>query len=159
MSESGGGVNINMSGMDGGTGTSSSTTTTTTHSSTTTSSTNISPEPATHVVYVEGYNGPIGCAMPMRQNDFAAAKKSISSKSFEESKLTIAKQVFNNNCLTSAQVKEIMLLFSFEESRLDFAKYAYGYTYDPGNYFKVNDAFTFESSIDDLNTYISSFSR
>ncbi|MBK9515283.1 MAG: DUF4476 domain-containing protein, partial [Flavobacteriales bacterium] len=44
--------------------------------------------------------------------------------------------------------------FSFEDSKLDFAKYAYDRTYDIGNYFKVNDAFTFESSMDELNEFI-----
>ena len=86
-------------------------------------------------------------------------KSSINSKTFEESKMTIAKQILNNNCLLSGQVREIMLLFTFEDSRLDFAKYAYGRTYDIGNYYKVNDAFTFESSIEDLDSYISSFRR
>ena len=62
----------------------------------------------------------------------------------------------NNSCLLSAQVKEIMLMFNFEETRLDFAKFAYGRTYDIGNYFVVNDAFTFESSIDELGDYINS---
>jgi hypothetical protein len=67
--------------------------------------------------------------------------------------------VIGTNCLLSSQVKEIILLFSFEETRLDFAKYAYGYTFDIGNYYQVNDAFKFESSIDELNTYISGFKR
>ncbi|HPA31317.1 MAG TPA: DUF4476 domain-containing protein, partial [Bacteroidia bacterium] len=88
--------------------------------------------------------------------DFSDLKQSISSKSFEDSKMTIAKQVLRNNCLFTSQVKELMGLFTFEESKLDFAKYAYDFTYDIGNYFKVNDMFTFESSIDDLNNYINS---
>ena len=45
-------------------------------------------------------------------------------------------------------------MFSFEDSKLDFAKYAYERTYDIDNYYKVNDAFTFESSVDELNEYI-----
>ena len=110
-------------------------------------------QPAAYVL--PGYSGPIGCPYPMSPTDFATAKSSISSKSFEDSKLTIAKQIFGSNCLLSSQVKEIMSLFSFEDSKLEFAKFAYGKTYDTGNYFKVNDAFTFESSIDELNTYIS----
>ncbi len=154
VNENGGGVNMNMSGMDGGTST-SSTTTTTTHSTTVTSSSpHNDPPPATHVVYVDGYNGSIGCPVPMSNSDFQSFKSSVQSKSFEESKLTIAKQVLNNNCLTSAQVREVMKVFTFEDSRLDFAKYAYGHTYDINNYYKVNDAFTFESSIEELNTYI-----
>ena len=41
----------------------------------------------------------------------------------------------------------------------DFAKYAYGYTFDLGNYYKLNDAFTFESSISELNNYVNSHKR
>ena len=87
---------------------------------------------------------------------FENAKKSIASKDFEDSKIKIAKQIINTNCLLSSQVKEIMMLFDFENTRLELAKYAYGYTYDLGNYYIVNDAFDFESSIDELNEYINS---
>jgi hypothetical protein len=47
-----------------------------------------------------------------------------------------------------------MTLFDFENTKLDFAKFAYDRTYDRANYYKVNDAFEFESSIEDLNRYI-----
>ena len=157
--ENGGGVNINISGMDPNMQGSSQTTTT--HTTTTTTSSGGTwndpppPPPAPHS-YVPGYNGPIGCSVPMSPTDFTDFKNSVSSKSFEDSKLTIAKQVVNNNCLMASQVKEVMLLFSFEATRLDFAKYAYSHTHDIGNYFKINDAFTFESSIDELNNYIGS---
>ncbi|MCX6291485.1 MAG: DUF4476 domain-containing protein [Bacteroidetes bacterium] len=157
MNENGGGINMNVSGMDG---TSNSSTTTTTHTTTVTSSsttTNAPPPPPpapVRVVYVDGYNGSVGCPIPMSSSEFQSFKSSVQSKSFEDSKLTIAKQVLNNNCLTSAQVREVMKVFTFEETRLDFAKYAYGHTYDINNYYKVNDAFTFESSIEELNTYI-----
>lgn len=162
MNENGGGINMNVSGMDPNSGVNSTTTTTTTHTTTVTSSNSgypdepvaTTPPSSHHVVYVTGYNGPIGCPVPMSSSDFDSFKSSVESKSFEDSKLTISKQVLNNNCLTSAQVREVMKLFSFEDTRLNFAKYAYGHTYDIGNYYKVNDAFTFESSIDDLNKYI-----
>jgi hypothetical protein len=91
---------------------------------------------------------------PMNPEDFASAKASISSKSFEDSKLTLAKQIAASNHLTSKQVKEIMQLFSFEDSKLDFAKYAYKFVYDPNNYYIVNDTFKFSSSIDELNEFI-----
>ena len=68
--------------------------------------------------------------------------------------MTTAKQVGRDRCFTAEQVKGIMNTFSFEDTKLEFAKYAYERTYDIGNYYKVNDAFTFESSIDDLNSYI-----
>lgn len=124
---------------------------TTTHT-TTTGHTHAAPEP---VSPVPGYSGPIGCHYPMSPADFNRAKGSISSQSFEDSKLTIAKQIATNNCMLSDQVKEIMNIFTFEETKLEFAKFAYGRTHDLGNYYIVNDAFTFSTSIDELNSYIS----
>lgn len=166
----GGSISINASGMgmdDGMSSSSSSsttTTTTTTHSVTTTTTgapgtVVVAPAPApapppAQVVYVVGYNGPIGCPVPMAPNDFQSFKQSVQSKDFENTKLTIAKQVIQNNCLTADQVREPMTLFDFENTKLDFAKFAYDRTYDRANYYKVNDAFEFESSIEDLNRYI-----
>lgn len=115
--------------------------------------------PGTTGYVLPGYNGPYGCPYPMSAGEFESAKASIKSKSFEDSKLTIAKQIITNNCLLSRQVKEIMLLFSFEDTRLDFAKFAYAYTLDLRNYYKLNDAFTYESSIDELNQYIQGTGR
>lgn len=101
-----------------------------------------------------GYSGPIGCPWPMNETDFADAQRSVSSKNFEDSKLTIAKQITGANCLTADQVKRMMRTFDFEASKLEYAKFAYGKTFDIGNYYKLNDAFEFESSIDELNEHI-----
>jgi hypothetical protein len=111
------------------------------------------------VYIMPGYNGPTGCPYPKAPQDFAGIKASIMSKSFESTKLEIAKQVLAQRCMTSGQVTEMMNCFDFESTKLDFAKFAYGRTYDLGNYYRVNDAFTFESSINDLNNYINSFRR
>ncbi len=148
----GGSINMNVSGMDATTHSHSSTTVT--HSTTTTTTSAPPPPPPAPVNYLPGYTGPIGCPVPLSPNEFSDLKKTISTKTFEDSKLTIAKQVVGSSCLFAAQVKELMMLFTYEATRLDMAKYAYRHTYDVGNYFKVNDAFTFESSIDELNEYI-----
>jgi hypothetical protein len=106
-----------------------------------------------------GYTGAIGCPWPMDQSAFSGALGTINGQSFEDNKLQIAKQVFTSNCMTTAQVSQIMALFSFEDSKLDFAKFAYGRTYDLSNYFMVNNAFTFSSSVDELNDFIQSQPR
>lgn len=145
------GVNINMN--LGGTGAAVQhtqvTTTTTSHSG--------AAQPSHYVM--PGYNGPIGCPWPMDKGAFGTAVSTISGQTFEDNKLQVAKQVFTSNCMTSAQVAEILRLFTFEESRLEFAKFAYGRTYDLGNYFVVNSAFTFSSSVDELNDFISGSRR
>lgn len=154
VGETGGSINMNIGGMDM-TGTSTSTTThshTTTSTTTSSSSTPPPPPPS----YLPGYTGPIGCPVPMNPVDFSDLKSTIASKDFEDTRMTIAKSVLKNHCLFVSQVKDLMGLFTFENTKLDFAKYAYGYTYDQGNYFKVNDMFDFESSISDLDKFINS---
>ncbi|MBI3501744.1 MAG: DUF4476 domain-containing protein [Bacteroidetes bacterium] len=147
-----GGVNVNMN-VNVNDGTSHSSTSTMTSTTTTSSSTTTSAPASGNVYVLEGYNGPHYCNWPMSPPDFESAKNSIRSKSFEDSKATVAKQILGSNCMLSSQVKEVMMLFDFENTRLDFAKFAYGKTFDPGNYYKLNDAFQFESSIDELNKY------
>lgn len=157
VSENGVGIDMNVNVNQSESHSSSSTTTTTT-TTTIVNENNTAPTTQDHYI-MPGYNGPIGCPWPMSQPDFASAKQSIALKDFEDSKLTIAKQIFNTNCLLSSHVKEIMMLFTYEDTKLEFAKYAYGRTFDIGNYYKVNDAFTYETSIDELNNYINSLGR
>ncbi|HNR21259.1 MAG TPA: DUF4476 domain-containing protein [Bacteroidia bacterium] len=155
VGETGGSINMNVGGMD----INGSSTTTTTHShttTTTTSSSSNSTPPPPPPSYLPGYTGPVGCPVPMNPGDFADLKNTIASKDFEDTRMTIAKSVLKNHCLFVSQVKDLMGLFTFENTKLDFAKYAYSYTYDQGNYFKVNDMFDFESSISDLDKYINS---
>lgn len=170
------GVNMNVNVNGTGTGTSTTgaatrTTTTTTKTTTTvshtgTATTATATRPATTVpvttavlepVYrMPGYNGPVGCGEPMSGSAFEEAKSSIASKGFEDTKMTLVKQIGGSNCFTVDQVKQLMGLFSFEDNKLDLAKFAYDHTYDLGNYYKVNDAFSFESSVEELNQYIKS---
>lgn len=148
-------MNINLNGNLNTSTSHTETSTTTVHTS------GGAPVPAqqSNVYVLPGYNGPTGCSWPMSESDFANARNSIQSKSFEDTKLTVAKQIFNQNCLLSSQVRDIMSTFDFEATKLEFAKYAYGRTYDIGNYYQVNDVFDFEASISDLNAYINSYRR
>lgn len=95
------------------------------------------------------------CRWAMKPGDFSAAKKTITESSFDDTKLSTAKSIVSANCLSTDQVVEICKLFSFEESKLEFAKFAYKFTTDPKNYFKVNNVFSFSTSKEDLNSYIS----
>lgn len=155
-------IHMNVDGNGNSTGSQVTTTQTTTSYSTTTTTDDYQqtyPQPQQQAYVMPGYNGPVGCAYPMSPGDFQGVKQSIAGKSFDDTRLTIAKQVIASNCLLSDQVKEIMMIFTFEETRLDLAKYAYGYTFDTGNYYRLNDAFTFESSIEELSRYIDEYRR
>ncbi|WP_103071586.1 DUF4476 domain-containing protein [Aquimarina sediminis] len=148
-------LNVNI-GITDDTYSETTTTTTTTYSTTNNNPPIYENEPiATNNHYVmPGYNGSIGCSYPMSDTDFNSVKESISTKTFHDTKLTLAKQITSTNCLTSEQAKQIILLFNFEDDKLEYAKHAYGYIYDLSNYYKVNDAFLFELTIEELNDYI-----
>lgn len=153
-------INVNANVSEGSSGTVASTyssTTTTTSTTTSSSGWGESGESSySETNQLSGYNGQTGCNYPMTDGDFNEAKQSIASKTFEDSKLQIAKQIAKANCLLASQVKQIMQLFEYEDSKLDFAKYAYKYTYDQNNYYKVNDAFEYELTIEELDEYIES---
>jgi hypothetical protein len=167
VGESGISINIsdNMMGGDMGTtttGTGTSTTTTTTSTSVTTSGTTtgfddvIVDEPVETVetvVYVDGYTGSIGCAVP--QSSAASIKGAIEDEDFKSDKIMVAKQATKNKCLTVSQIIDISDAFDFEDNKLEFAKYAYDRTYDKDNYYQVNKIFDFASNKRELNEYIS----
>lgn len=82
------------------------------------------------------------------------AKNAINNQRYDADKLRIAKDVAMDLPLKSIDVLDIMNMFSFESSRVDFAKFAYNKTVDTGNYSIVFEAFKYSSSIKDLEDYI-----
>lgn len=90
----------------------------------------------------------------MSDQDFSMAKESLRKEWHENTRMTAAKQIIDKNYFSSQQVKELLYLFTFENNRLELAKYAYGKTADQANYYVVNDAFTFNSNKEKLSEYI-----
>ncbi|HLP49327.1 MAG TPA: DUF4476 domain-containing protein [Chitinophagales bacterium] len=96
---------------------------------------------------------PVGpCAM--NPNDFGQLKRTIDNAGFESTRLTIFKQAAAYNYFTTAQVRELMDLFWFENTKLEVAKVAYNKTIDQNNYYLVNNEFSFSSSVNQLGEYI-----
>lgn len=97
--------------------------------------------------------------VPMDERTFSDVKRSISGSSFDETRLSTAKTILNSNYVSTNQVMELCKLFSFEDSRLKFAEYAYSRTVDQGNYFKVANVFSFDANKTALNDYINNNRR
>ena len=90
----------------------------------------------------------------MSANDFNQAKETLREEWFENTRISTAKQIIDRNYFTSQQVKELLYLFTFENNRLEIAKYAFSKTVDQSNYFIVNDAFIMNNNKDELNRFI-----
>lgn len=90
----------------------------------------------------------------MNARDFDQVKQSLRKEWFENNRMTSAKFILDKNNVTTAQVKDLMSLFTFENNKLELAKYAYRKTVDQKNYYQVMDALTFSSSKDELARFI-----
>jgi len=90
----------------------------------------------------------------MNARDFDQVKQSLRKEWFENNRLTSVKFILDKNNVTTVQVKELMSLFTFENNKLELAKYAYRKTVDQKSYYQVMDALTFSSSKDELARFI-----
>jgi hypothetical protein len=89
------------------------------------------------------------------ENDFREMLNVISNRPFDSSRLSLSMQMASSNHFTSAQIARILHLFSFDSSRLEFAKHAYRFAADKQNYYRTYDSFSFDSSVRELSDFIS----
>jgi hypothetical protein len=99
-----------------------------------------------------------GCSNPMNDVEFQIALESVSRQPFDGPKLGAAKNLAKKNCLLASQVRDVIYTFSYEPAKLDFAKFAYVHTFDPGNYNEVKDALS-PASQEALEKYLESLPK
>lgn len=90
----------------------------------------------------------------MSPNDFDAAMAMLSNEKFDDTRLTLAKQIVTNNPMTVSQIAQICRQFSFENNRLELAKFAYPFCVEKHKYYMLNEVFTYDSSKQELNEYL-----
>lgn len=90
----------------------------------------------------------------MSNGRFDLLIQQIRKASFESSKVNVASQALRNNKITVNQLIGILGEFSFESTKLKFAKDYYRSVVNRRDYFMINDVFTFQSSKDDLTDFL-----
>lgn len=95
-----------------------------------------------------------GCLGVTTATEFTKIKKSISSIAFSDTKMSTAKLATKNNCLSVEQISEICKLFSMDDDRLEYAKYAYNYCNDKRNYYNVGSSFSFSTTLEEFNHFL-----
>jgi Domain of unknown function (DUF4476) len=159
ISMGGVGISMNVNGMGqdmdntANINTTTSTTVTTTQSSSGSNNTITEPpvinkkQPATTIKQE-------GCSAAMSPASFSKMKQAVESKPFSDTKMSTAKIATKNGCVSANQVMEICKLFSMDDDKLVYAKYAYDYCVDKANYYTVSEVFSFSSTTDDFNTFL-----
>ena len=86
---------------------------------------------------------------------FNKIKQAVNKEFSDADKLRMAKVTVKNVWLKTSQVKEIMNLFFDDNKKLEFAKYAYDYCSDKGNYFTLAEEFFSPANKNSLLDFIS----
>lgn len=78
----------------------------------------------------------------------------LKNESFDETRLSMAKNMVANNKMAAHQIKRLAESFSFDNNKLSFLKYAYDYCIDRQNYYECVDVLSFSSDKEALLRYI-----
>ena len=97
----------------------------------------------------------------LSDDEFKDILQSLRRESLENTRSQVARQIVTSSrsLFRSSQVKQMVQCFSFDSSKLEFAKLAYEFTFDKEKYFLVNEAFDFDSSRQNLARHIDSWNR
>jgi hypothetical protein len=86
--------------------------------------------------------------------EFFSLKDVLSLQSTDKARLQVAKKSLQQRQLYAKDVEELLHIFRFEGSRLEFAKWAFDRVKDPENYEEVYGAFRYETTIIQLENYL-----
>ncbi len=88
--------------------------------------------------------------------DMNEMKELVKSATFKDSMEKQAKMmVKSKQCFRTDQIVELLSVFTYDDSKLMVAKYAYDYCIDTQNYYRVVNSFSFKSYQDNLTKFIS----
>lgn len=90
----------------------------------------------------------------MAAKDFEEVYGMVKKESSDNTRLSLAKQIVAANSMSAKQIAMLVKLFSFENNKLEFAKYAYQYCVDKKKYYLLYDSFDQDNSRRELNEYI-----
>jgi len=90
----------------------------------------------------------------LKESDFNDARVFIKASAYADSRLSIAKQVAESNCITTQQLTEILGLFKHENSRLDFLMFAYDHVVDVSNYGSAVNCLRYEFTRDKFLAFL-----
>ncbi len=102
-----------------------------------------------------GNNG--GYSNSVSYQEFQSMRETLRRERFENTRMGLAQQMFDRNTFKAEQVRELLQMFTFENYKLDLAKYAYRNTVDRNNYHLIYDVFSHNSSKQELARFISSY--
>jgi hypothetical protein len=88
----------------------------------------------------------INCEQPISNNELVNLKNDMLKEQMDSRRVGKAKQLFNEKCLITKQVIDILQTIKMENPKLELAKFLYGRTLDKNNFAKVANEFNLDSN-------------
>ena len=96
----------------------------------------------------------LDCKTAVTEVQFSEILKSIKQNSYENGKTIATKIQLSNNCISSAQAKKILDLFTHDREKLEVLKFTYNVLVDKENAKTLADELQFEESKTEFLKYI-----
>lgn len=94
------------------------------------------------------------CLNAVTDDEAVQMKNSIKSESFEDDRITLAQNLSKDRCFQAHHVVQIMSAMSFQDSKLEIAKFLYSKTENKNDYEICVNELTFASDREELRNYI-----
>ena len=99
------------------------------------------------------YENDNACRNQLTAEEMDYLLQSLRSRDSESTKERIARDAIRNSSIAAEDLKRVLQEFEYENARLEFAKYAYDYLCDREHFYYIYDAFSFDSSVEELERY------
>ena len=94
------------------------------------------------------------CLNPVDDDEAAQMKSTIQGESFPSDRMTKAQILSKDRCFQAHHVVTIMSAMTFEDNKLEIAKFLYNKTQNKNDYEMCVDALTYGSDKTELRNYI-----
>ncbi len=93
----------------------------------------------------------------MNNYDFDRLVREVEDTPFDERKFTIISRAISARSITANQLSILMETLAFDSTKLKLAKYGHAMVVDEQNFYQVYTAFDFNSSANELDSYLAMY--
>lgn len=99
------------------------------------------------------YEGEIGCPWPLKDEELNEVKLKINNLSIDDRKIDVYSDFRQSKldfCITIEQLRSIVILFEYDEFKIEIVKKSYPFIYDKDNILLLEKDFSYQNSFDEL---------
>ena len=99
------------------------------------------------------YEGEIGCPWPLKDEELNEVKLKINNLSIDDRKIDVYNDFRQSKldfCITVEQLRSIVILFEYDEFKMEIVKNSYPFIYDKDNILLLEKDFSYQNSFEEL---------